>query len=62
MSPYLKVKEFKYLGVLLICQRIGAAEVVLYSLYHTVVEKKKIVEPEAKALNLLVNLRSYPYQ
>ena len=61
------MKEFKYLRVLLASEgtmeheigwRIEAAGAVLRSLYRTVVTKR--AEPEGKALDLPVDLRSYP--
>ena len=65
-----QVKEFKYLRVLFaseemmeceIGRRIWAAGPVLHSaiLYCTIVAKR--AEPEVKALDLLVDLRSYPH-
>ena len=61
------MEEFKYLGVLFMSEgrrqreidrRIGAAAAVMQSLYQSVVVKK---ESKGKALDLPVNLHSYPH-
>ena len=67
-ESFSQVKEFfKYIGVLFTSQgtmereigrRIRAVGAVSHSLYRT---DEKRAEPEGKALNLPVNLRSYPH-
>ncbi|TWW81825.1 hypothetical protein D4764_01G0016400 [Takifugu flavidus] len=63
-----QVEEFKYLGVLFtsegrmereIDRRIGAASAVMQTLHRSVVVKR--AEPKGEALDLLVDLRSYPH-
>ncbi len=65
-----QVKEFKYLGVLLMSegtmkmgtgQRIGAAGAVLCSLYHTVVMKRELSQKAKLLIYWSVSLHSYPY-
>ncbi|TWW53743.1 hypothetical protein D4764_0109230 [Takifugu flavidus] len=63
-----QVEEFKYLGILFtsegrmereIDRRIGAASAVMRTLHRSVVVKR--AELKGKALNLPVDLRSYPH-
>uniref|UniRef100_A0A674MBB2 Reverse transcriptase domain-containing protein n=1 Tax=Takifugu rubripes TaxID=31033 RepID=A0A674MBB2_TAKRU len=63
-----QVEEFKYLGVLFtsegkmereIDRRIGAASAVMWTLDRSVVVKR--AEPKGEALDLPVDLRSYPH-